>query len=272
MKKETVVRDEFIRKRIERQKRIRKRRLTVFFIFFIVMLISVAVTLSLTVFFPIEKITVKGSNIYGSEEIIKYSGIEKGENLFMVSRADAEKALKKTLPYVESIEIEREFPDTLSLTVKDATEFACYNVKGRFYIVSSSGWVLKETAEKPENLTEIITDTVGCKVGSEIVFSADTNKELIDEITREFEAVKLKVNSINVKEKISIYVNVEDRFEVFLGTPNNIKEKIRHLGGMIKEIPKNKKGEINLSMWTSDKPEGTFIADEKATKNEKNKE
>lgn len=272
MKKDTVIKDEFIRKRIERQRRIRKRRLVIFFIFFTVMMISIAITLSLTVLFPIEKITVKGSKIYSSEDIIRYSGIENGENLFTVSRSDAERALKSALPYVESLEIERELPGTLKLTVKDAVEFACYNVKGRYYTVSSSGWVLKETAKKPENLTEIMTDTVQCKVGSEIVFSEQRSKQIIDEITKELEAVNLKINRVNVKEKISIYVNVEDRFEVFLGTSNNIKEKIRHLAGMVKEIPKGKKGKINLSMWTSDKPEGTFIAADKGAKNEKSKE
>lgn len=270
MKKEAVIRDEFIRKRMERQRRIRKRRLTIFFIFFIIMMISVTITLSLTVFFPIEKITVKGSKIYSSEEIIRYCGINNGDNLFTVSQDNAEQSLKKALPYVENLEISRELPGTLNLTVKDATEFACYNVKGRYFTVSSSGWVLKETAKKPKNLNEIVTDTVKCKVGSGISFEDERIKEIIDEVTKELNAVNIKINQINVKEKISIYVNVEDRFKVFLGTSNNIKEKIRHLSGMIKEIPKTKSGEINLSMWTSAKPEGTFIADTKKAKSKAN--
>ena len=271
MKKEAVIKDEFIRKRMERQKRIRKRRLIIFFVFFIIMAISVTITLSLTVFFPIEKINVKGSQIYTSDEIIRLCGINQGDNLFTVSKVDAEKMLKANLPYVEKIEIERKLPDTLNIKVKDAEEFACYNANGRYYTVSSSGWVLKETAEKPSNLTEIVTDTVKCKTGTAVAFGDEKVKAIIDKLVSELDSVGLKTDKIDVKEKISIYVNVENRFNVFLGTSNNIKEKIRHLASMIKEIPKEKTGYINLSMWTSDKPEGTFIANDTQTQGNKEK-
>ena len=267
MNKEAVIRDEFLRKRMERQKRIRKRRLIIFFIFFIIMMISVTITLSLTVFFPIEKINAKGSKIYSSEEIVNHCGIDLGDNLFTASKAEALQSLKKALPYVESLEIKRELPGTINFTIKDAVEVACYNVKGRYFTVSSSGWVLKETAKKPKNLTEIVTDTVKCKVGSSVSFGDGKTNDIINEVTAELNEADIKINKINVKEKISIYVNVEDRFTVFLGTSNNLKEKIRHLGGMLREIPENKRGEINLSMWTSDRPEGTFIADKKQKNN-----
>ena len=258
MKKNAVTQDEFVRKRIERQRRIRKRRLITFFCFFVIMMICVGITLSLTVFFPIESISVKGSNIYSAEDIIKHSGIKKGDNLFTVSRGNAEEMLKKTLPYVESLEIERELPGTLKLKVKDAEEFACYNLGGRYYTVSSSGWVLKENVEKPENLVEIITNEAKCKVGNEITFKDDRPLQIVSDILTAAENENLKLDLIDVTEKISININAEGRFEVLLGTSNNLPEKIRHLAGMIEYISPEKQGSINLSMWTSSNTEGTF--------------
>lgn len=221
-------------------------------------MICVGITLSLTVFFPIEKITVKGSNFYSAEDIIKHSGIKKGDNLFTASRSDAEEMLKKTLPYIESLEIERTLPGTINLKVKDAEEFACYNIKGRLYTVSSSGWVLKENVERPENLVEIITKDAKCKVGNEIVFKDDRPLQIINEVLSAIDKEKLKLDMIDVTEKISIKINVEERFQVLLGTSNNISEKIRHLAGMIEYIAPEKEGNINLSMWTSSNTEGTF--------------
>ena len=129
---------------------------------------------------------------------------------------------------------------------------------------------MQTNTKKPKNIPEIVTDTANCKVGSEVDFSVDRIKEIVDEITLELQKEKIKLNKIDVRDKIAIYINVEDRFEVFLGTSNNIKEKIRHLSGMLKKIPKSKKGDINLSMWTSIKPEGTFIAKTKPSNSQKN--
>ena len=253
-----MTRDEFIRKRMERQRRIRKRRLTIFFVFFIIMMICVGVTLSLTVFFPIENITASGSQIYNSEDIIKFSGIKTGDNLFTVSKKNAEENLKTTLPYIETLEFKRTLPGTLNLKVKDAEEFACYNVNKRYYIVSSSGWVLSEKAKKPKNLTEIVMGGVECKVGAQISFSDDSCTDILDEILKALELENINVNKIDVSDKISISIKVENRFDVILGNSNNINEKIRHLSGMIKKISAEKKGKINLSMWTSTNTRGTF--------------
>ena len=87
--------DEFIKKRIERQKKIRKRRLTAFFAIFIIMLLCVGAVLSFTVFFPIESISIKGSEIYTAEEILKASNITKGDNLFAINRAKTENTMCK---------------------------------------------------------------------------------------------------------------------------------------------------------------------------------
>lgn len=259
LKKKAVIQDEFIRKRKERQRRIRKRRLIAFFCFFFVLMVCVGITLSLTVFFPIEKINITGSKIYTSEEIEKYSGIEIGDNLFTASKKDAEKSLKVKLPYIDSIKIKREIPGTIKIIVKDADEFACYNISGRYFTVSKTGWVLKETEELPENLTEIITSKTKCSVGSQAVFSDEGQKEILNEVMSVLSANKINPQKIDVSDKKAIKISVENRFDVNLGTVNNIDEKIRHLLGMIDKIDGEKSGEINLSIWTSSKPEGTFI-------------
>ncbi len=257
MKKE-VPRDEFIRKRMERQRRIRKRRLIVFFIFFIILSICIGITLSLTVFFPIEKINIKGSKIYSSEEILRFCDIEKGDNLFTVNGKSSEEKLKKSLPYVESIKLERKLPDELIITVRDAEEFACYKSDAKLYIVSKSGWVLKETDKIPKNIIGIKANGIECEVGSMAVFEDKDVKAVVDEITTALKEQNISINEIDVTDTLSINVKIENRFEVEIGNRNNIVEKARHLAGMIKNIPEKKSGKINLSMWTSTNTQGTF--------------
>lgn len=257
MKKE-IPRDEFIRKRMERQRRIRKRRLIIFFIFFIITAICVGITLSLTVFFPIENINIEGSKIYKAEEILKFSQIEKGDNLFTVSRENAEKSLRKALPYVETVKIKRQLPGTLNITVTDAEEFACYNVGKRYFTVSESGWVLKETAKPPKNLIQIKIKDIESSVGTQIVFKDENIKSVVDGIVSEIKKEKIELNTIDVTDELSLKIKVENRFIVDLGKNDNLDRKIKHLAGMIEKIPEKKSGNINLSMWTTTNTQGTF--------------
>ena len=257
MKRE-VPRDEFIRKRQERQKKIRKRRIRAFFIMFMILTLCVGAVLCLTVFFPIEKVVIKGSKIYSVDEIFENSKIESGANLFLVSRSKTEQSLKSKLPYIESIAFKRELPGTLNITVKDATEFAVYEVKEQYYTVSESGWVMKKSSEKPENLICIKGNEIVCKVGSQIVYEDPTQKELIETISQSLKDAKINADLIDTTGKINITLGVEGRFTVNLGNSNFIEEKIKHLAGMIKEMPEENKGKIDLSMWTNDNSKGSF--------------
>ncbi len=262
MKKE-IVRDEFIRKRMERQRKLRKRRLVAFFIVFIILLLCVGTVLSFTIFFPIDNLSVKGSKIYTVEEILAECDITKGDNLFAVSRTKTENILKKKLPYIESVTFERKLPGSLKLIVKDAVEFAGYKINDVYYVVSSEDWILEKRIEQPKDLLIIIASDVKCKVGSQIEFKDETQKEIITELTGALKEKNIKVTQIDTSNILEIKLNVEGRFEVNLGTTNNITEKIKHLGGMLEKIPDEKSGKINLSMWSNTNKNGTFTAENK---------
>lgn len=256
--KNNVREDEFLRKRAIRQKKIRKRRLKIFFTFLVISLLITTVALCLTVFFPIEKINFTGSKMYSESQLSEASDIEKGDNLFTVPKSKVEQRLKKKLPFVDKIEINRRLPDTLNVKVFDAEEYACYFVDNKYYVVSESGWILKTVPEQPTNVYTVIGSKAKCKVGTEIEFADEKLEALSDEITKVLGDTKISVDSIDISDSLSIILQVESRFEVKLGTSNYMAEKIRHLAGMIKEIDPSKSGNIDLSMWTNDNSRGTF--------------
>ena len=251
--------DEFLQRRKERQKKARKRRLVGWFIFVMILLLLVGVILSLTVFFPIASINAKGSKIYTEAQIIKASGIIEGDNLLATAEGTALKRLKAKLPYIESIEFERKLPDSLTIKVKDAGEYACYYDGKAYYTVSHTGWVLKKDYDPPEDLFVYIGAKVKCKVGTAVEYSDEELKALAEKTANALEAEKININSIDISDTVSITLNVEDRFEVNLGTANFLEEKIRHLGSMIDNISPEKSGKINLSMWTNANSQGTFV-------------
>lgn len=250
--------DAFIKKRIQRQKQMRKRRAKIFFALFTVLLLLTATVLSLTVFFPVENIEVSGSLVYSETQILAELEEYKGSNLFTVSGKSMEDTIKARLPYVESISLKRKLPGTVIVTVTDADKYLCYKVGEKYYTVSQSGWVMEQTDEEPKNITVVSGADTECKVGSEIIYSQVDIKSLIEEINSALSGASVKAQSIDLSDRLNITLFVENRFFVELGTENNLTQKIKHLGGMITSISKEKSGKIDLSMWEEHNMQGTF--------------
>ena len=164
------------------------------------------------------------------------------------------------MPYIDKVEFERQLPSTLLIKVKDADEYAAYCINERYYTVSKSGWVLNVSESPPENLFLITGANAECEVGNAIVFSDETQQSLINSIADEIKKEEILLNSVDISNPVQITVNVESRFEVLIGTSNFLEEKIKHLGTMIESIEQSKQGKINLSIWTTDKPQATFKA------------
>lgn len=256
--KSTSQNDEFLKKRAERQRKIRKRRLKIFFVFLVILSICVAAVLSLTVFFKIENLNAGGSKIYTSKEIIKASGIKTGDNMFVISKQNTELKIRKKLPYVSKITVVRKIPDSFEIKVTDSKEYAAYSVGSEYYIVSEDGWVLKKQSEKPDGIYIVLGADVNCKTGSEVVYKKEKQKQMLDEIRSIITEKKLNVNSIDISDIINVKIEIDGRFTVYLGTVNNLEEKISHVAVMAKNIAPEQHGIINVSMWVQDKPQGTF--------------
>ncbi len=250
--------DDVAMRRKLRRRKIRRRRLAIGFVFFLIFSLAVFAVLSLTVLFPIKHVTASGSKIYSDEEIIKASKITKDDNLFALSESKLEKRLRKKLPYIDTVTINRTLPDTVSIKFKDAKEYACYNVYGKYYVVSDKNFVLGEYNELPQNVFEIRASGVKCKTGEQVYFEKESTYDLANELVEKLRSFDIAINRIDVTNIYNISVRVDSRFDVTFGTKENIDKKIAHLSGMIKNIEKDRTGKINLSMWTSSKSEGSF--------------
>ena len=245
-------------RRANRQKKIRRRRLIISLIILLVMAIIVLAIMCLTIFFPVLNVEAKGSEIYTSGELIDASGINEETNLFTVSEEQIEKTIKEKLPYVDTVTLKRELPDTVKLYVTDAVEYACIQVDEEYFVISESGFVLNKYDEIPQNTFLVNIGIKKCDIGTQISYLDDRAAELSKRIADLLSKSDIKINSIDVSNNVSLTVRVCDRFDVKLGTEENLEKKILHLGGMIKSIG-DRSGQINLSMWSEAQSEGSFV-------------
>ena len=255
------VQDEFLRRRMERQKRLKKRRAIGFLIFTIILLLIVGVCLCFTVFFPIENIAVSGSKLYTADQILTVCDIEIGDNLFAISKSNIEQKLKKQLPFIEKVELSRDLPGDLKIKVSEANEYSAIKQNGSYYILSKENWVLSKEKKLPKGVFEIKIKDAKCKVGTAADLTNAKNVDILNELIEELEKNKIKIDYIDVTNKLTLEAGVDGRFVVNYGNPNSLPQKTKHLKEMVKSIEKGASGRINLNMWTSQNTQGTFVKD-----------
>ncbi len=253
--------DEFTRRREARQRKAAKKRRKRLFFFTLFLIIAIGVTLSLTVLFPIKKVRSSGSKIYTEKEIVAAADIY-GKNEFTVSSSKTETAIREKLPFVGSVTLERYLPDGILIKVKDASEYTCYASGGKYYSVSKDGYVLKEYQTAPDGLLTVTCSEVTCKTGRKIVIKSESEKELISTLLAALENKDIETQSIDVSSTVAVKATVCGRFKVNFGTTAYLDKKINHLSSMINNIGEERRGSIDLSMWTPTKTEGSFTAEQ----------
>ena len=255
---ERISNDEFLMKRKARQKRIRKRRLKIFFVIMLILALLVGIILSLTVFFPTKKVVISGSKIYSIEEILKASEIKAGDNVICLSENKIEEKIKQKLPFVEEIKLSKKLPDKVEIQVVDAKEYIAYKKGSDYFSVSKSGWVMKKYSETPKEIPVVKGVSFKAKTGSEIQLKENKANTVCNEVLDELKKSNLKINLVDVSDTVSIKLTVDDIYDVKLGNANYIDEKIKHLAKVISERKDDVGGTINLSSWTKEKPQSVF--------------
>lgn len=247
-------------RRATRQKKARRRRLRTAFVLFLIIAIITLVIMCFTVFFPIQRINVSGSKIYSNAQIIKASKITTNDNLFVVSENKIKENIRKELPYIDDVKLKRVLPDAVILTVTDAKESTYYYQDGQYVVLSESGYVLKKQDEIPQNVFEIVTSGISGNIGEMAVYENSAEEELINTIRDTIIKYDINIDKIDVSNILQISLEIEGRFTVVLGNTEYTQEKIAHLSSMIESIG-DRGGKINLSMWTPQNSQGSFVED-----------
>lgn len=201
----------------KRKKRNKFRKVLIWFAVAIV-LISVMVVLSLTVFFHIESIHVDGNERYTAEEILVQCTINTGENLFLADTDSASDMIEKNLPYVYNAEISRKLPSSIEIKITE-TEPAYYieNGENEYILLDNCFKVLETQAEQSSGIYISQAEIKSSLTGQKIEFEDESTGECLEKLA----AV---ITNHNIDDITSIYSNnISDNYVVY---DNRIKFKL----------------------------------------------
>ncbi|MBQ0111298.1 MAG: FtsQ-type POTRA domain-containing protein, partial [Oscillospiraceae bacterium] len=219
----------------------------------LLLLAGILFVLTQTVLFKIKKVEIKGSKIYSPQEIADASKISAGDLLFSVNNENKCKNITATLPYIKTVSVGQKIPDTLVITVTDDT--AAYQIEdnGIYFLADKDYKILEQTDKEKEGLILIIGSGIKSpKPGQKAVFEDKTKLDVLENLVKKCDTYEnMTLSKIDLTDNVYLNFTVNKTVDVKLGSTTEIDYKLSHLSGMLKELPINVRGEVNLESYTA---------------------
>ena len=184
-----------------------------------------AVLIAAVIFFRVDKVEVKGSERYTVEEILQTAEVESGDNLFLLNKNSMVRRMLTFLPYLDTITIVRQLPDSITITVTDCVPVAYFAQNGAYFIVDVKCKVLERQDTVPElaELTGLtaLRPMVGFKLSVE-----ELQREQLASLTKLLAMLHHRdltgsITKLDLTGQRYITVGYQDRIDVRYGYTND---------------------------------------------------
>jgi len=241
-----------------RRRRNRKKTASVYIVRRITALLLFAavvtgVVLSLTVFFNIENIEVKGMlEIYTKQEVSNASGLKKGDNILRFSAYNTKNRIIKELPYISDVVIKRVLPSTVIISVTEADNALTLVCSGGYVVLGHDMRVI-DTVPTYNGKSLMIygiepsSRTSGKPLEAEDQNAVDNLRTMIDYLSRL--GLLSEATSINTADRLDLTLLMDNRILVKFGTAGDIDRKFLMLAEMMNnQLSDTDMGILDLSV------------------------
>ncbi len=214
-------------------------------------IVIAAIVMSVTVFLKVSDIVVSGETRYEAKDIIQTSGIEIGDNMFMINKFEVADRILEKYPYIEQIKIRRRLPDTFTFEITERVPAAYVMADDLRWLIDKKGYILErigndETVNVPKiSGVEVVTPYAG----GELVLKNEAQllplREVLGSLSHS--GMVANVARIEIDKLYDIKIIYGDRFLVSLGDTTELPRKIEMLKAVIGQLAEFDKGTINVS-------------------------
>lgn len=221
-----------------------------------IVVICTAIVLALTLFFRVETIVVSGQIRYTEEQICEASGVESGDNLYLLNKHDIAARIGQALPYIESIRINRKLPDTLLIEVQECGPPMVMVQNGFAWLISPQGKILEQLEESAAGEyalisgCQLLAPTVGESIALATEYSAQQSSLL--DLLKALEEAGLteQVDGIRLDDLAYLNMDYAGRFTVRMAYGADYGWELKKLTATLArdEIQSNMTGTFDLQL------------------------
>lgn len=193
--------------------------------------------------FRVRSITVTGTDLLREEDLIRYSGIEMGDNTIFIDEAAVEERMKHAEPYLRYVFVNAGW-NSVTIDVREREPVAALRNRGMLMVTDNRGWVLAESQDTSDPAYAHLISVNGLDVqyyvpGAQLMMRNTTQLPVFTEILIELKAMNALdlieeldlsgMDSINLVTKEGKHEDGTDKdgFDVRLGSAVMIHQKLR---------------------------------------------
>ena len=228
-------------------------------------LIGIALVLLVIIFalinngYVIKNIILSGESPYDEDRIYilldAYFEERGNRSYFYINTEEIEEKIKKELPYIKEIKLEKKAPDTILIFVEGETAESYIEFLGNYYLLNGDMKVLEKMDNEPlrTRLIRLEIDLPSeISVGSQILFPEDSRMDA-ESFVRIYSAlvdsgIRERVASLNAKNKFDLTMRTREGIDVNIGSVKDIEEKLNTLTRWLNENPDEIKSNLNIDI------------------------
>lgn len=205
--------------------------------------------LAVSPFFDIKEVTVTGNGEkFSSGQLQEMISAKVGKNILFFNSKKAKRTLEKEI-YIESANINKLIPDTIEIELVERKVRGYVPYMGSYLYIDEEGRVLETQATYFEPLPEVI----GLKfsqfqLGEVLNVDNKESLEVVLQMSQMMQKYELldSAMTIDVSNVQSVIVRIH-QIEVNMGTMIDIDQKVRIMAEVLKTIPEEDRGTLDLS-------------------------
>lgn len=211
-----------MKKMAAQRKRRRRRRGRFGFLYKLlsVVLILCAIIGGCIVFFRVEEITVTGNTVYTSDEVIAASGVDVGDNLFLINQLKGSRQILEQLPYISDVNLRPILPNALAITVTECIPAGLVEAEdGTHWIIDTRGKLLEQAEPGRARLITGLTP---------LIPQAGKTVDLPEEQAERLERLKLLLTALAGRDMIPEvdYIDLTGTTDIILGFQGRFTVKL----------------------------------------------
>ena len=220
----------------------------------VAVLVAVLLILRFAVF-SVKQIFVTGCDTIPAEEVIRVSGIRRGDSIFSLNEKDVEDRIGSDYR-LQFRYMAKELPSTVVLSVREREACCWLTYCGIIYKMDKYRMVLSESenaADRPEDLVEIkgLEVRSDTRLGQYINLGNETQQSIFTELFMEMKVLGCidKIKEADISNTDSILLLTRDGYTAGLGDRTNLHAKLRSLLLVQDELEQlgNHGGTINVT-------------------------
>ncbi|HSK47797.1 MAG TPA: FtsQ-type POTRA domain-containing protein [Coriobacteriia bacterium] len=199
--------------------------------------------------FVIKTTVVDGEKHFSEAEILAIAQVPENATLLRVPVRDVEERLKAD-PWIRDATVQRDFPSTLRVSVKERTPAAIVDAGGsEIWVVSQDGhWLGKRSEDDTGLVTVTAVEQVTPRRGGQVLEPEVTNAARV--LAGISPSLRKKVRSVSAPTVEETALKTKGDVEIFVGEATAMAEKDR----IIREILRKQDGVVYINVRVTDRP------------------